>query len=46
MNRIIRKSAYLICEEKGADQRRGNRAADRRARFHSIDNTSPLLSKS
>ena len=30
---IMRKSAFCICENKGADQLRGNRAADQRLCF-------------
>ena len=35
-----------ICENKDADQLRGNREADQRLCFHYIDSTIPLLSKS
>ena len=52
----MRKPAFCICENKGADQLRGNREADQRLCFHReadqrlcfhyIDSTIPLLSKS
>ena len=37
---------FCTCENKGADQLPGNRAADQRLCFHYIDSTIPLLSKS
>ena len=43
---IIRKSAFCICENKDADQLRGNREADQRLCFRYIDSTISLLSKS
>ena len=42
----MRKPAFSICENKGADQLRGNREADQRLSFRYIDSTIPLLSKS
>ena len=42
----MRKSAFCICENKDADQLRGNREADQRLCFRYIDSTIPLLSKS
>ena len=33
MSRIMTKPAFRICENKGADQLRGNRAADQRLYF-------------
>ena len=42
----MRKPAFCICENKVADQLRGNREADRRLCFRYIDSTTPLLSKS
>ena len=42
----MRKPAFCICENKGADQLRGNREADQRLCFRYIDSTIPLLSKS
>ena len=46
MSRVMRKPTYCICENKDADQLRGNREADQRLCFRSIDCTIPLLSKS
>ena len=40
------KTYFCICENKDADQLRGNRKADQRLCFHYIDSTIPLLSKS
>ena len=40
------KTHVCICENKDADQLRGNREADQRLCFHYIDSTIPLLSKS
>ena len=37
---------FCICENKDADQLRGNREADQRLCFRYIDSTIPLLSKS
>ena len=45
MNRVVRKAAFCICENKDADQLRGNREADQRLCFHYTDSTIPLLSK-
>ena len=42
----MRKPAFCICENKDADQLRGNREADQRLRFRYIDSTIPLLPKS
>ena len=42
----MRKSAFCICENKNADQLRGNREADQRLRFRYIDSIIPLLPKS
>ena len=42
----MRKPAFCTCENKDADQLRGNREADQRLCFHYIDSTIPLLSKS
>ena len=36
---------FCICENKDADQLRGNREADQRLCFRYIDRTIPLLSK-
>ena len=42
----MRKAAFCICENKNADQLRGNRGADQRLCFRYIDSTIPLLPKS
>ena len=42
----MRKPAFNICENKGADQLRGNRADDQRLCFRYIDNTISLLPES
>ena len=39
----MRKPAFCICENKDADQLRGNREADQRLCFRYIDSTIPLL---
>ena len=39
----MRKPAFCICENKDADQLRGNREADQRPYFHLIASTIPLL---
>ena len=41
---VVRKPAFCKCENKGADQLRGNRAADQRLCFCYIGSTVPLLS--
>ena len=47
MSRVVRKPALCICENKDADQLRGNREeADQRLCLCYTDNTIPLLSKS
>ena len=46
MNLVMRKPDICICENKDADQLRGNREADHRLCFRYIDSTIPLLSKS
>ena len=45
MSRLMRKPAFCICENKDADQLRGNREADQRICFRDIDSTIPLLYK-
>ena len=45
-SRVMRKPAFCICENKDADQLRGNREADQRLRFRYTDSTIPLLPKS
>ena len=42
----MRKPAFCICENKDADQLRGNREADQRVCFRYTDSTMPLLPKS
>ena len=42
---VMRKPAFCICENKDADQLRGNREADQRLCFRYIDSTIALLSK-
>ena len=42
----MRKPAFYICENKDADQLRGNREADQRLCFRYIDSTINLLPKS
>ena len=42
----MRKLAFCICENKDADQLRGNRESDQRLCFRYIDSTIPLLPKS
>ena len=46
LSRIVRKRDYCLCENKGADQLRGNREADQRLCFRYSDSTIPLLLKS
>ena len=46
MSRVMRKPTFCICENKDADQLRGNREADQRLCFRYTDSTIPLLSKS
>ena len=42
----MRKSAFCICENKDADQLRGNREADQRLCFRYTDSAIPRLPKS
>ena len=42
----MRKPTFCICENKDADQLRGNREADQRLCFPFKDSTIPLLPKS
>ena len=42
----MRKPAFYICENKDADQLRGNHEADQRLCFRNTDSTIPLLPKS
>ena len=46
MSLVVRKPAFCICENKGADQLRGNREADQRLCFRLSDSMTPLLSES
>ena len=46
LSRVVRKSFFCICENKDADQLRGNREADQRLCFRYMDSTIPLLPKS
>ena len=46
LSRVMRKTTFCICENKDADQLRGNHEADQRLCFHYIDSTIPILSKS
>ena len=43
---VMRKPAFCICENKDADQLRGNCEADQRLCFRYTDTTIPLLPKS
>ena len=46
MSPVMRKPAFCICENKDADQLRGNRQAYHRLCFRHTDSTIPLLPKS
>ena len=43
---VARKPAFCICENKDADQLRGDREADQRLYFRYTESTTPLLPKS
>ena len=45
MSRVIRKPVFCICENKDADQLRGNRKADQHLCLHYLDSSIPLLLK-
>ena len=45
MSRVVRNPAFCICENKDADQLRGNREADQRLCFRYIASTIALLHK-
>ena len=45
-NLVMRKPDFCICENKDADQLRGNHKADQRLCFRYTDSTIPLLSES
>ena len=46
MSLVMRKPAFSICENKDADQLRGNHEADKRLCFRYTDSTTPLVPKS
>ena len=46
MSLIMRKPTLRICENKDADQLRGNRESNQRLCFRFMDSTIPLLPKS
>ena len=46
MSRVMRKPAFSICVNKGADQLRRNSTDDQRLCFRYIDSIIPLLPKS
>ena len=43
LSRVVRKPAFCICENKDADQLRGNGEADQRLCFRYSDSMIPLL---
>ena len=45
LSRVVRKPFFCICENKDADQLRGNREADQRLCFRHTASAIPLLSK-
>ena len=45
MSRVVRKPAFCLCENKDADQLRGNREVDQRLCFRYTDSAIPLLPK-
>ena len=45
LSHVMRKPAFCICENKDAEQLRGNREADQRLCFRYTDSTIPLLPK-
>ena len=45
MSLVMRKPSFCMCENKDADQLRGNREADQRLCFRYTDSTIPLLPK-
>ena len=45
LSRVVRKPAFCTCENKDADQLRGNREADQHLCFHYTDSTISLLPK-
>ena len=45
MSRVMRKPDFCLCENKDADQLRGDREADQRLCFRYTDSATPLLSE-
>ena len=45
MSLVMRKQDFCVCENKDADQLRGNREADQPLCFRYTDSTIPLLPK-
>ena len=43
MNHVMRKPTFCICDNKDADQLRGNRGADQRICFRYIESTITLF---
>ena len=43
LSRVVRKRTFCKCENKDADQLRGNHEADQRLYFRYLDSTIPLL---
>ena len=43
LSRVVKKTTFCICENKDADQLRGNREADQRLCFRYLDNTIPYF---
>ena len=43
LSRVMRQQTFCICENKDADQLRGNREADQRLCFRYLDSTIPLF---
>ena len=43
MSLVVRNPGFCICENKDADQLRGDREADQRLCFRYTDSTIPLL---
>ena len=43
LSRVVKKPTFCICENKDADQLRGNREADQRICFRYLDNTIPYF---
>ena len=46
MSRDVREQDFCRCDNKDADQLRGDREADQRLCFRHLDSSIPLLSKS